>query len=242
MRIMLADRPALVLDIETDKLPNAADYLDPIEADKRLTDPVKIEINKIERAKAREERLGLDWNVGRIVALGWWTDDHGWSVTCCATEAVEADAIRHFWRHANGHTLVGFNHAEFDLPYLIQRSRFLGIAHPDLDLGKYAKYGVVDLFRLLTFNEGHYANDRACMRRTLTAFCKRFGIEVTDTLRGSDIPALVAAGQWDEIEAHCLSDLRLTVALARALRVVPNENELLDDALARIRRLEDARP
>ncbi len=58
------------------------------------------------------------------------------------------------------------------------------------------------------------------MRRSLHAFCKRFGIPVTDTISGADIPALVAAGEWDQVKAHCISDVEATLALARRLGVV----------------------
>jgi hypothetical protein len=90
-----------------------------------------------------------------------------------------------------------------------------------LDLGKFGRKGITDLYLDLTFNDGHY--DQGAMRRTLHAFCKRFGIPVDDTVTGADIPKLVEAGQWDQVEAHVRSDVQLTLALARVLGVVRAE-------------------
>ena len=63
------------------------------------------------------------------------------------------------------------------------------------------------------------------MRQTLTAFCRRFGIPVTDEIAGKDIPAMVAAGEWDKVVSHVTSDVELTVALARRIGVVQPQPE-----------------
>lgn len=243
---MLPDISPIIVDIETAGLPNAADFLEPIpdavpdespiEVDKRLTDASKIvadldkkraariEQNREAQAKveaqriARLERAALDWNVGRIVALGWWTEHNGELYAACRTEDEERRLLGGFWATARHRTIVGFNVKGFDLKFMIQRSRYLGVPHPLLDLGKYTRKGIVDLFSELTFNDGTY--DQGAMRRTLHAFCRRFGISVEDTTTGKDIAALVAAGDWDAIEAHVRSDVGLTVALGCKLGVI----------------------
>jgi hypothetical protein len=82
----------------------------------------------------------------------------------------------------------------------------------------------VDLYLDLTFNEGTY--DQGAMRRTLHAFCRRFGIPVEDTIAGKDVPALVAAGDWAAVRDHVFSDVSVTLALAQRLRVVPMPSEV----------------
>jgi hypothetical protein len=236
----------IIFDLETAGLPNAADFLDaipdavpddsPIEAAKNLTDPIKItaDINRkalarheanreaqerVERMRVeRLEQAALDYNIGRIVALGWWTEEVGYDIRLCRNEADEAIVIRDFWQECRHRTLVGFAIKGFDARYLIQRSRYLGIPYPWLDLGKYSRKGVIDLFLDLTFCDGTY--DKGPMRRTLHAFCKRFGIPVNDDIKGAEIPALVAAGQWEQVKAHCLSDVELTVQLAQRLGII----------------------
>jgi hypothetical protein len=100
----------------------------------------------------------------------------------------------------------------------VQRSRYLRVPHPILDFSKYSRKGVTDLFIDLTFGDGTY--DQGAMRRTLKAFCKRFGIACDDAINGSEIPALVAAGQWDQVATHAKADVELTVALAYRLGVI----------------------
>lgn len=240
------DTSPILFDLETAGLPNAEAFLDPIpdavpdespiEADKRLTDPIKIvaDLNKkqLERVEknreahakveqqriTRIERAALDWNIGRIVALAWWTENGGTVVRLCEKELDEYEAITEFWIECRHRSLVGFAIKGFDLRFLIQRSRYLGIPYPWLDLGKYTRKGVIDLYLDLTFNDGTY--DSGPMRRTLKAFCKRFGIPVNDDIDGKDVPALVSAGEWEKVKAHVESDLGLTVALAHRLGVI----------------------
>jgi hypothetical protein len=62
------------------------------------------------------------------------------------------------------------------------------------------------------------------MPRSLKAFCKRFGIPVTDEIDGAQIPELVAAGKWEQVRSHVASDVTLTLALARRVGAVPKEH------------------
>lgn len=238
----------IVVDIETCGLEDAANFLEPIpdavpddspiEADKRLTDPVKIAADlerkriarvqqnldaqtKVEQQrKARLERTALDFNLGRVVALAWWTEQDGTRVYLGKDAHSEASALMLFWRECRHRTIVGFRVREFDLPMLIQRSRYLHITHPVLDLGRYARgSGISDLYDVLTFQD---MRAETVMKRSLKSFARRFGLPVEDAIDGAEIPALVAAGQWDQVVSHVTSDLELTVALARRLQVVPS--------------------
>ena len=211
----------IILDLETAGLPNAADFLEPVTPDGRLTDPKKIEWDIKAKEQARLEKLGLDWNVGRIVALGYWTEETGIKTFTCENESEEESVIRTFWLECKYRTIVGFCLKQFDLRFLVQRSRYLGIAHPILDFSKYSRKGIDDLYLDLTFGDGTY--DQGAMRRTLKAFCKRFGIPCTDAVEGKDVPALVEKGDWEAVAAHCRADVEMTLALAVKLGVVRQE-------------------
>ena len=211
------DTSPVVVDVETAPLPNAADYFEPVEPDARLVDPVKIAASIAAKTEAQQSKAGLDWNVGRIAALAWWTEDDGVIVRLCPEEPDEALALTEFWRVSRHRPILGFNIKSFDLRFLVQRSRLLGVAHPILDLGRFSKGSIIDLYSELTFND---SQDTWCMRRTLHAFCRRFGIPVTDTAQGKDMPALIAVGDWAAVEAHVASDVLLTVELARKLRMI----------------------
>lgn len=208
----------IVVDIETCGLPNAADFLEPVEQDKRLTDPVKIKADIKAKEEARLQKLALDRNVGRIAAICWWTQETGYTVRLCEDEDAERTALREFWEECRHRTIVGFNVKSFDLPFMVQRSRYLHIPYPWLDFSKYSRKGIDDLYLLLTFNEGTY--DQGCMRRTLHAFAKRFGLAVSDEIKGADIPALVEQGDWDAVQEHVESDVTLTVQLAHQLGII----------------------
>jgi hypothetical protein len=240
------DVSPIVVDIETSGLPNAADFLEPImdaapdesqiEPDKRLTDPVKVAADlerkhaarvqqnldaqaKVEQQRSdRIEQAALDWNVGRIVALAYWSEPTDTEVFTCINDEREAFCLDLFWRVARQRTIVGYNVKGFDLKFMVQRSRLLGITYPQLDFSKYSRKGIEDLYLLLTFGDGTY--DKGVMRRTLKQFCRRFDIPVTDEIDGKDIPALVAAGEWDKVAAHVRADVELEVALARRLGVI----------------------
>lgn len=223
------DVSPIVVDIETCGLPNAADFLEPVTPDSRLKDPEKIKADIAEKEQARLQKLALDWNVGRIAALGWWTETHGLETHLCADAAAELAALDVFWKLAAHRTIVGFNIKGFDLRFMVQRSRYLGIVHPQLDFGKYSRKGIEDLYLTLTFGDSTY--DQGCMRRTLKQFCRRFGISVTDDIDGKDIPALVAAGEWEKVASHLTADVESTVALARKLGVVSLSQPLLAEVL-----------
>lgn len=212
------DISPIVLDIETSALPNAADYLEPVQPAKNLVDPAKVKADIEKRTAERDDKLALDWNVGRIIAIGYWAESLGTRVYLCPTEEDEQRELSVFWHHVGQRTIVGFNVKSFDLPYMVQRSRYLGVSHPQLDFGKYSRRGIEDLFLDLTFNAGTY--DQGAMRRTLKAFARRFGLPVNDEIDGKDIQALVAADNWAGIESHLRSDIDLTVALARRLGIV----------------------
>lgn len=221
----------IVCDIETTCLSNAADYLEPVQPARNLKDPEKIKADIEQRTAERDSKLALDWNVGRVAALGTWTERAGTQVAVCANEQQEAIALTCFWLDCRYKTIVGFNIKGFDLKFMIQRSRYLGIDYPLLDLGKYTRKGIVDLFSELTFSDGAY--DQGAMRRTLRAFAKRFGLPVTDTLIGAEMPALIEAGEWAQVIAHVTSDVELTLALARKLRVIaPLPDPVLAGAVA----------
>ena len=199
--------------------------LDAIQAAGNLKDPAKI-AESLEKRKAEAlddyraslGRAALDWNLSRIVAIGWHL--HGQPEPVCEiakTEAEEAALLRRFWSAKGGALIVGFHARAFDVPTLIQRSRLLGVPYQRVSLARYGRGDVLDVREELTFDD---ARAESIMPRSLKAFAKRFGIPCPDPTNGKDIAQLVADGDWEGVRSHCLSDVDLTRELAVRIGLV----------------------
>jgi len=212
------DPRPIIVDIETAALANAGDYCDPVEPDSRLKDPQKIKDNILDKTIARSEKYGLDRNTGRIVAIGWWTEASGtMSVTAPDAEA-ERSVLESFWTLAKHRTIITFNGRSFDLPFMLQRSLLLNVQGPmEMDTRPYHSLtDNIDVFLALTYGD----KSGICMRQTLGAFCRRFGIPHDDSVSGKDVQRLVDAGEWDAVLKHVTDDIDSTVALARRVRLL----------------------
>jgi hypothetical protein len=225
-------QPLLVVDLETSPLDCARDYvpppdLDSIQAARNLKDPVKIAEDVAKRkAEAQSQyesalaKASLDFNLARIVALGWSEDGAHVDVETCETEADERLVLQAFWHQLQDRGLIGFRIRTFDAPMLMARSRYLGLASPRFDLGRYGRGGrIVDLWDVLTFGLSDYETT-SVMPRRLKVFAQRYGLTVDDDIDGKDIGQLVTAGDWDGVRRHVESDVRLTAQLAQRLGVL----------------------
>ena len=210
---------AVIIDIETLPIADVESYVEPAEPAKNLRDPEKIAAD-IERKQAEQvSRAALYPWTARILALGAIPTDGGPTVHLCQTEDDERAALRWCWdvvvREDDKRfvrPIVGYNSRSFDLPVLMARSLLLGVDFPTLNLDRY-RSPHVDLMDRLTW----YGVVPA---RSLKWFARRFGIQVDDAVSGADVAALAAAGDCQAIIDHCLSDLRLTQALAERMGVI----------------------
>jgi hypothetical protein len=177
------------------------------------------------RAKALAD-AALDPDLCRIVAIGAWWDDHELPlVDLCKNEDDERVVLKEYWRayrtirHEHPNTvIVGSNVLGFDLPVMVRRSLYLQVDVPMLERGKYRHRDVIDLKSLL-------CDDDRLAWRSLDYYCRRFALDVPhDAIDGAQIPALVAAGEWDAVREHLRCDLLKTRTLA--LRVVPSLREM----------------
>ncbi len=207
----------LVFDVETAPIANAADYLEPATAPSNY---VKQEAIDAYIAKANAETLAkaaLDIDIARIVCLG--IDDGSGSLCATAqTEDEERELLIAFWLRLIGPklrpTLIGFNCLGFDLPVLLRRSLYLDVKAPKLQIGRYRHDGIIDLMQELSF-------DDIGRRKKLSFYAKRLGLDAPkDEHSGADIGALVAAGNFDAVAAHCRADVATTVALAKRMGVM----------------------
>jgi predicted PolB exonuclease-like 3'-5' exonuclease len=207
---------AIILDLETAPIDGVEALVEPVEAAANLRDPEKIAADIARKQAAQVDRAALYAYTARIVALGVVEAGGHEAVHLCRTEPEEIYALTAFWAVAQAeakftHPIVTFNGRVFDLPVLLVRSLLLGVPHPDISLDRY-RSPHIDLLDLLTYHGTIAA-------RSLKWYAKRFGIAVEDQTSGKDIAQLVQAGDWTAVQAHCLSDIRLTRALAERLGV-----------------------
>lgn len=205
-----------VIDIETTGLPEAKDFAEPVSAPANYKDPAKIEAYIAEEQVKQVAKAGLDLDLCRIVAVGLQKEgrEHV-EVYTAADEAEEATLLTNLWADLlkiQHPVLVGFNHVAFDLPVLMRRSLYLDVPYPRLSLDKF-RTPHIDIMQHLTWNG-------LVRARSLKFYAKRFSIPFDDAVSGADIPALVAAGDWEKVISHVTSDVRLTAALARRVGVL----------------------
>lgn len=209
---------AIIVDIEAVGIDTASDYLEPIEAPSNYKDPAAIE-KFIAAATAKAlDRCGLDPDLCRIVALGHGEAGGKDHVILCRDEETEAAALEALAKQITNaagvtRTLVSFNGFGYDLPVLMRRAQYLGVNFPVLSVDRY-RSSHIDLMQRLTFNG-------AIKAHSLKFYASRFGMPVEDTVDGSQIAALVKAGDWVAVENHCRSDLSLTRFLAQKLKLIP---------------------
>lgn len=203
--------PRLVLDLETCALADADGFLEPVAAPSNYKDPEKIRAYQEEKRIELLGRCALDPDLCRVVAVGLWADTEKpevWSLD--EDDDDEEQLIGRAWKAIRqAQAVIGFNILGFDLPVLIRRSQYLGIAVPSINLDRY-RTPHVDLMERLSFNG-------KLRYRGLDFYCKRFEIDVPDAHAGKDIAELIAGADWPAVVKHCEADVIKTRALAQRL-------------------------
>lgn len=216
------------LDVETAPLVDAERMLPEFKHNAGTNDADKRAAQIAEKRARALADAALDPDLCRIVAIGsWWDNEAEPTLLMCHHEYQEAAALAEFWetyariRYEHPNTvIVGSNVLGFDLPVMVRRSLYLQVDVPMLERGKYRHRDVIDLKSLL-------CDDDRLAWRSLDYYVKRFGCDVPhDPIDGAQIPALVAAGDWDAVREHLRCDLMKTRALA--LRVVPSLREMAE--------------
>lgn len=160
------------------------------------------------------ETTGLSARDSRVVAIGLAMED-GITVDLVIQPEQEVAAISGLLSviaaQVNiGGTLVTYNGAGFDLPFLHGRAFIHGIRVPysaQTLLRKYQTKPHADLCGLLA----NWSVRKGDTQAGWAAACR---IENGDTLSGADIPHLVIQGEWDSIRAHCHADVSTLWSLA----------------------------
>jgi len=199
----------VIVDIETCAMPDAGVYLDPAEAPGNYKDEAKIAAYIADKQQKQIAEAGLEPDLCEIVAVGFLADDLDLSRVYTRADTDERGLIILLLNAIGNRSVVGFRSLSFDLPVVIRRAQYLGIPCPDFSLDRY-RSPHLDIAERLSFNG-------KITWRSLSFYCRSFGIPHDDTVKGKDITGLVAAHDWEAVAAHCRSDVEATAALARRL-------------------------
>jgi hypothetical protein len=179
-----------------------------------------IEREKAHRRAQHVNKAALNPDLCRIAYLGvWWPQFTAPALMPCENEHAEREVLAQWWDgYGEGEMICGFNVRAIDLAFICRRSLYLDIRTKHINRDRYRSTCILDLLELLS--EG-----RKDHMRSLDWYVRRFKLDVPhDPIDGAQIPALVAAGEWDKVREHLRCDLYKTRALA--LRVVPSLREL----------------
>jgi len=199
---------SIVFDVETIAAPDVELILGPVRVPANYKDPAKIAAFQTDKLAEKILTASLEPDLCEVVAVGMQRPDGECDVVT-RREGDELILLDWFWGQVQSGRLVGFNILSFDLPVLIRRSQLLGLDVPYVNLDRY-RTPHIDLLDKLSF-QGRIPY------RSLSFYCRRFGIDCVDTVAGADIPGLVAEGEWDAVKEHCASDVQKTAKLAARL-------------------------
>jgi hypothetical protein len=206
---------SLVLDIETRPLPT--EQLDAIapefRAPSNYKDEAKIAASIAEQRAEWRDRAALSALTGRVVLVGTFDTADNDTVQWHLDEAggiTEQMTLQAFWHDTwpEG-VIVGWNIKGFDLPFLVQRSRILGVDTPrDLFQGRYWNTRVRDLMD----EWGCFAYGA---RTSLDSVARALGLP-GKTSTGKDSLTM----DMPELLAYNAADLATTAAVAKRMGIL----------------------
>ena len=202
---------SVIFDIETIGNPGMIDLLPPIEVDKRLKDPLKIEAAKTEKAAQQIERMGLDKTTALIcciTTLDVETDEIK-SIGLDPETLYEEELLEGFWEIAHPYSrFITFNGNMFDVPMLTFRSMVNSVQlSVKISTKRYQVGNHVDVRALL----GDW-DSRA--KGTLDYYSKiLLGESKADGIDGSFVQDMWDVGAYEEIAAYNQAECRSLKAI-----------------------------
>lgn len=207
----------IICDAETRPLPNDGEGFSPEDVKLgNLKDAEKIKAKMAEARKTYEEGDALDPFRGAVCAIGYLSPSEPARIVTASNETEEKALLTEFWNIFVYSKLIGHNFREFDMPFIVTRSRILNVPGR-LNYGK--KYGsIIDNKIEDTMEE--VACYRFGTRISLKAAASAFGVR--SKLRASESSSIdfwkyISSGdpvKEAKAKNHLLADLEETLAIA----------------------------
>lgn len=213
--------PLVFFDLETSPGPTPPDP-STVQADKRLTDPAKIEADKAKKADELHRAQSLHALQGRIITIGWAIEDDEPKALQVGRDCNDEQSLIGMFEFAlqglgyhqhESWTWVGHNAKSFDAHWLWLRAKKYG--HRWL-----ASRLQIDRFR------GN-VEDTLVMAATGDTYGHRYSLDMLTEfftgqkakklMDGSQVWDAFKAGEYDKIAAYCMADVINTRNLYHAL-------------------------
>ena len=192
----------------------------------------RLEISTDENPEISDElfgKLGLHAEYGRVLAIGVVVEQNGvitrqgvfgFDQTTGNFHSDEAKTLRGFWallkqlNFGGDDLIIGHNLMEFDLPFIIKRSRILDVSLTvNFNFAKYRSKPIFDTMRewsLWSFGDPFLKLDEL-------AEILNLDMQKTEGIDGSTIYENYLAGNHPLIAEYCLQDVLMTRAIFRKL-------------------------
>lgn len=146
-------------------------------------------------------RTAFRGEFGRIVCLAYAIDDQPAEVLW----GEEKEILAGFWKIAAADMrFVGHNIYEFDFPFIVARSRILGVKPSVMpSFVRYRSFPIYDTMKEWSL----WANENVALHTLAAAFNLPTS---KDDMDGSQVGAYFAAGRIEEICTYCKKDVDLT--------------------------------
>ncbi len=160
------------------------------------------------------DRTGLGGEFGRVVCLAYALNEQPVEVIW----GEEREILEGFWRVAGAidrraDRFIGHNIYDFDFPFLVKRSRILGVPPGSGGLPNFARYRQTPIYD--TMREWDLWSNRQV---SMDFLAKALGLPTSkDLMDGSEVASYYAAGRIEEICEYCKKDVELTRQIYKKL-------------------------
>lgn len=172
-------------------------------------------------------KTALSGDFGRILCIGYSDEQSGnrptagvlgWNSETERFDLDESQMLTEFWNLLRGFNpardrIVGHNIFDFDLRFILKRSRRYGIK-PSVDLS-FARYRNQPIYDLMCEWECWAFGSKVSLDRLAQIFS--LPTSKSDEVNGSKVFELFEQGRHREIRDYCLRDVKLTRAIYRRM-------------------------